>query len=148
MKHLVLLTIIFLFLGCSTSNYDKKENKRIVNELLVEFLTAVEKNDYDVLDRIVHDEFVIYENGSIWNLERLSTELENFKNVEVKYTLGNVHSIVDENVAHLQFKNIGQFVYPDTTIVLDFIESATFVKEEENWYLRFYHSTHLKRNGE
>lgn len=147
MKHLLSLLIILLLISCS-SNFDKKENKKIVNEMLTEFLHAVEKNDYDVLDRIAHDEFVIYENGSVWDLERLSTELENFKNVEVKYTLSHEHIIVDENVAHVQFKNHGIFIYQDTTVNLDFIESATFVRENESWYLRFYHSTHLNRSSD
>lgn len=139
--------MVFWLVSCN-SNYNRNENKRIVKNMLSEFLLAVEENDYDKLQKIVHEDFVIYENGSVWDLTRFSIELENFQNVDVKYKLRNVHTIVDQNVAHLQFLNKGKFVYPDTTIVLDFIESATFVRNESNeeWMLRFYHSTHLNRN--
>lgn len=145
MKYLLSLSIVLFLVSCNP-NFDKKENKRVVNEMLVGFLTAIENNDYDTLEKLTHNDFVIYENGSVWNLDQLTTELESFKNVNVSYTLGHIHSIVDENVAHLQFKNNGIFAYTDTTLVLNFIESATFVKDNGNWYLRFYHSTHLKRS--
>ena len=140
--------MIFWLVSCN-SGYNRNENKKIVKDMLSEFLMAVEENDYDKLQKVVHEDFVIYENGSVWDLTRFSTELENFQNVEVKYKLRNLHTIVDENVAHLQFLNKGKFVYPDTTIVLDFIESATFVRDESSskWSLRFYHSTHLKRDN-
>ena len=148
MKHFIFLSIFAFLISCNTWNSDKKANEKVVNDMLVEFLEAIEKNDYDVMERITHKEFIIYENGTVWDLGQLSTELENFKNVKVTYTLGEVHSIVDEKVSYLHFNNNGNFVYSDTTINLDFIESATFVKEGSIWYLRFYHSTHLKRDEE
>ncbi len=145
MKYLIPLLIVFLLVGCNDS-FNRKEQQKIVNSMLSEFLIAVQDNDYDKLEQLTHKDFVIYENGSVWDLKRLSTELEGFQNVDVTYKLHDIHTIVDENVAHMQFLNTGEFVYPDTTIVLEFIESATFLRDDDDmWFIRFYHSTHLKR---
>lgn len=147
MKYLITFTIIFFLASCNC-NFDKKENKTIVNDMLVEFLKAIEDNDYDALDRLTHDDFVFYENGMVWDLERLNTELDNFNNVDVSYEIKHIHSIVDMNVAHLQFETNGKFVYPDTTIMLEFIDGATFVRDNENWYIQFYTSTHMIKTKE
>ena len=144
MKNFIyLLTFLFLF-GCVTNHVDNKENEKIVLGVLNGFIGAVENKDYAKIEQLTHNDFVIYENGSVWDVQRFSQELEGYQDVSIKYNLEDVHTIVDQNTAHIQFFNTGSFQHPDTLISLKFIESATLVREDDVWTIKFYHSTHLK----
>ncbi len=137
--------IIFgIFLISCASNVNKKSDKKIVKSVLNQFITAVQDKDYSKLDQLTQDDFVIYENGLVWSFEEFSSELEDYDSVKINYELSNLHLIIDNTTAHAQFMNRGTFEYPDTTIVLNFIESATFIKDDDNWQIKFYHSTHSK----
>lgn len=143
MRNIFYLIIAILLFSCN-GHVDNKDNEKIVLNVLNDFIKAIETKDYAKLDQLTHNDFVIYENGSVWDINRFSQELEGYENVKIKYELENVHSIVDQNTAHVQFLNKGTFVHPDTVVNLQFIESATFIRENSNWTIKFYHSTHLK----
>ncbi|MGE4289048.1 MAG: nuclear transport factor 2 family protein [Salinivirgaceae bacterium] len=123
---------------------EQKENHKLIDELLHQFVTAVQEFNYEEMERLTNDDFIIYENGSVWNTKEFFNALEGFQDVKINYNIDKLNIIVDNNTAHAQFINHGTFVYPDTTIHLNFIESSTFVKENGNWTIKFYHSTHLK----
>ncbi|MDA3894062.1 MAG: nuclear transport factor 2 family protein [Salinivirgaceae bacterium] len=143
MKKLFYVIFGLLLIACS-SNTSKRTNEKIVKNVLNDFISAVEEKNFSALADLTHDDFVIYENGLVWNLEQFTMKLEEYENVGIKYKLKDLHIIVDKNTAHAQFHNQGTFNHPDTVIVLNFIESATFIKHKGNWQVQFYHSTHLK----
>jgi hypothetical protein len=116
----------------------------MVKKMLNDFITAVQDKDFAELEKLTTDDFVIYENGLVWDFEEFSRKLEEYDSVTIKYDLTDLNLLVDAQTAHAQFHNVGIFNHPDTTIVLYFIESAAFVKENDNWQIKFYHSTHLK----
>lgn len=141
MKKLAYIIIGILLISCCTSS---NEDEKIVTKVLNEFITAVQDKNYSRLELLTDDDFVIYENGLVWGLEEFSLKLEEYDSVSIAYTLKDLHLMVDNNTAHTQFHNQGIFTHPDTVIVLNFIESATLVKVDNNWKVKFYHSTHLK----
>jgi len=143
MKRLAYVIIGLLLVSCGTISNKKNEEKR-VTQVLKDFITAVQDKNFSSLDQLTSDDFVIYENGLVWDFEQFSLKLEEYDSVKINYVIKDLHLIVDENTAHAQFHTEGTFVHPDTTIVLYFIESAAFVKENNNWQIKFYHSTHLK----
>ncbi len=143
MKKIALLFVLAGFWACN-QQMEQKENHKLIDELLHQFVTAVQEFNYDEMDKLTHDDFIIYENGSVWNTKEFFSALEGFQEVKITYKIDKLNIIVDNNTAHAQFINHGTFMYPDTTINLNFIESSTFVKENGNWTIKFYHSTHLK----
>lgn len=143
MKKFIFLLVLTSFWACNQQK-EQKENQKLIDELLHQFVTAVQDFNYDEMDKLTHDDFIIYENGSVWNTKEFFNALENFQDAKITYQIDKLNIIVDNNTAHAQFINHGTFVYSDTTINLNFIESSTFVKEGGNWTIKFYHSTHLK----
>lgn len=143
MKNLTYLLFLLFMFGCN-NHVDNRANEKIVLDVLNDFIEAIENKDYAKLDQLTHDDFVIYENGSVWDYDRFTQELEEYQDVKIVYQLEDIHTMVDKNTAHVQFYNKGTFVYSDTTIHLQFIESATFLREDNNWTIKFYHSTHSK----
>lgn len=142
MKNLIYLLLISFIISCNTSSHNS--DKATVNNVLNDFISAVENKEFSKIEELIGDDFVIYENGLIWTFDEFSLKLEEYDSVKINYNLSNLHFIVDKKTAHAQFHNKGVFEYSDTTITLYFIESATFTKENNNWKINFYHSTHLK----
>jgi len=143
MKKLVYILMGLLLVSCAANNA-KKDDEKKVKALLNDFITAVQDKNFSELDKLTCDDFVIYENGLVWDFGQFSLKIEEYDSVTINYVVKDLHLLVDANTAHAQFHNEGTFVYPDTTIVLYFIESAAFVKENNDWQIKFYHSTHLK----
>lgn len=143
MRNIIYLFIVVLMVSCSSTG-NRKSDKAAVKKVLNDFITAVQNKEFSDIQSHVGNDFVIYENGLIWDFTEFSLKLEEYDSVKISYDLSNLHLIVDNGTAHAQFRNRGTFSYPDTTIILNFIESATFVKENESWKIMFYHSTHLK----
>ncbi len=145
MKNLAYTLLVLLVVGCA-SHQNKVHDEKVVKQVLNDFITAVQDKNFGELDNLTKDDFVIYENGLVWDFKEFSRKLEEYDSVKITYALSDLHLIVDENTAHAQFHNVGTFVFPDTTIVMKFIESATFVKDNGNWQVQFYHSTHSANN--
>ena len=144
MKNLIYFVVLLFMVSCNSVN-NHNSDKKIVKEVLDSFISAVENKEFSKIESLIDKDFTIYENGLIWNYDEFSLKLEEYDSVKINYELSNLHLIVDKKTAHAQFHNQGTFIYPDTTIVLNFIESATFSKEDNNyWKIIFYHSTHLK----
>jgi hypothetical protein len=143
MKRILILLAIVSIWGCSQQK-SGTDNPKFIKGLLNDFITAIEDYNYEELDKLTHPDFIMYENGSVWNTKEFFQALEGFQEVKITYDIDKLNIIMDHNTAHAQFINHGTFAYPDTTIHLNFIESSTFVKENNIWYIKFYHSTHLK----
>lgn len=143
MRNLAYLFVVVLMVSCSSISSNKSD-KEAVEKVLNTFITAVENKEFSDIEQLIGDDFVIYENGLIWDYNEFAVQLEEYDSVGINYEISNMHLIVDASTAHAQFRNTGIFEYPDTTISLNFIESATFVKENNEWRIMFYHSTHLK----
>ena len=142
MKNLIYLFVVVLMVSCSSLN--RSSDEATVKNVLNDFITAVQNKEFSTIEGLVADDFVIYQSGMVWNFQQFSSELEEYDSIQINYELSNLHLIIDNETAHAQFMNKGTFVYPDTIIVMNFIENATFIKENKNWQINFYHSTHLK----
>lgn len=142
MKNLIYLFVFVLMIGCSSINQSLE--KTAVKTVLNDFITAVQNKEFSTIEGLISEDFIIYENGLVWNFDEFSLKLEEYGSVKINYELSDLHLIVDKTTAHAQYINKGTFIYPDTTIMLNFIESATLIKENTNWKITFYHSTHLK----
>ncbi len=143
MKKLVFIIALFSIISCGQQN-EKQDNPKFIEDILNDFISAVEDCNYEKLDKLTHPDFIIYENGSVWTTKEFFQALEGFQDVKITYKVDKPSIIVDNNTAHAQFINHGTFVYSDTTIQMNFIESSTFIKENGIWFIKFYHSTHLK----
>ena len=142
MKNLIYLFVVVLMASCSSLN--RSSDKATVKDVLNDFITAVQNKEFSKIEDLVAEDFVIYQSGMVWNFQQFSSELEEYDSVMISYELSNLHLILDNKTAHAQFMNKGIFTYPDTIIEMNFIENATFIKENKNWHINFYHSTHLK----
>lgn len=143
MKKMISLLVLLGLMACVQQ---PKENNRVtfIEDLLDDFMTAVQEYNYEELDKLTDKDFMMFENGRIWNTKEFLQALEGYQDVKITYDIEKIDIILEQNTAHAHFLNHGTFVYPDTTIYMNFIESCTFKKNDDIWYLHYYYSTHLK----
>jgi hypothetical protein len=107
------------------------------------------------LEKVVTDDFVIFEMGQEFTLDEFKRFLEsaNYSDwVSTQWQLSN-HSVwADENAAHIHYHNTGVFVYPDSNQSAQltqqdnfWLESAFFVREEGQLRLKFLQSENVYR---
>ena len=119
MRNLLYILIAILFIGCTTTN--NKENEKIVKQLLNDFITAVEEKNFAEIESLTNNDFVIYENGLVWNMEQFSAKLEEYQrnNIGIKYKLKDIHFIIeqtpetklDETLENKNKKNLSCFLF-------------------------------------
>ncbi len=147
MRNLAIILILFMSGGCSQKEC-RKDDPNIINKIIVDYFNAISGKDYERLFELSTSDFVLFENGAIWNNDSLIQAVKKkymlMPDSKMSYRFENFDTKVDCNSARSVYLNIGTRVLPDTTIYYNWLESATFTKEAGKWKLEFLHSTRLK----
>ena len=94
------------------------------------------------MNEITTNDFVLYEDGKVWNNDSLIKFLNKFPKLTVEYKFDNLIINVDKTSGDMTYFNHADFVLNDTTKMnLNWIESATFRKIDGNWKINFLHSS-------
>ena len=141
MKRIFSITVLIaLLLGCkSTNQTDDPENLKGV---LFSFFDALKAKDYQKLKEVTTADFILYEDGKIYNNDSLVKALNKFPKFTAEYKFDNFKIDVGSDIASMFYLNHGDFVFNDTTHVsFNWLESADFKKVDDKWKLEFLHST-------
>ena len=138
----VKLLLITLGFGLLTSCTQKKDDPEILKQVLKDYFDGIKTSDLEKLNSLTTSDFVLFENGKIWNNDSLVTPNPKIKSFEGKWTFDNMKVNVDESSGDIIYFNHGDFIYNDTIKrEVDWVESATFRKVNGQWKLNFLHST-------
>ena len=111
----------------------------------VKNINVWEDNDFEKMQTLITEDYILYEDGLIWNNDSLIKGLKGyltaFPGATFDYRLSNFKTTVGMNVATTYYQNEGKMITPDSTFQFNWIESAFFVKEENEWKISFLHST-------
>jgi hypothetical protein len=147
MRNLTIIILILLSGGCSQKECKKADPKEI-DQIIVDYFKAISDNEFDKLYKLSTSDFILYENGVIWNndslIQAVKKRLSLTPDSKTTYRFENFNTKVDCNSARTDYLNIGKRELRDTTFTIRWLESATFVKEDGKWKLEFLHSTRLK----
>ena len=98
--------------------------------------------DLDKLNSLTTSDFVLFEDGKIWNNDSLVTLKDQFKSFKGEWKFENMKVNIDESSGDIVYFDHGKFVFNDTiTVEFDWLESATFRKVDGEWKMNFLHST-------
>ncbi len=136
------LFMITLAIGLLTSCTQKKDDPEILKQVLTDYFDGIKTSDLGKLNSLTTSDFVLFENGKIWNNDSLVKTNPQIKSFEGNWTFDNMKVNVDESSGDIIYFNHGDFIYNDTIKrQVDWIESATFRKVNGQWKLNFLHST-------
>ena len=106
------------------------------------YFDGIKTKDFQKMRDLTTDDFVLYENGKVFNNDSLFKIINNFPKYTAGYKLEKLKINVDNNSGNIIYYNHGDFVFNDTTKVkFDWLESATFKKVDGKWKMDFLHST-------
>jgi len=141
-KTALFLMIIggFTFNSCQTNKQTDDPEK--LKAVLIAYFDALETRDFQKLKDLSTIDFVLFEDGKIFNNDSLINLMNSMPNAKVDYRFENFNISVDNQIGHIRYYNYGDFTMNDTIhMTLNWIESATFKKIDNNWKLEFLHST-------
>jgi len=146
MKNLLLAISLFLFLfnGCKPSN--RRNNPENLKEVLIDYFGGIKTKNYQKMKDLTTSDFVLYEDGKIWNNDSLIHLVKNSPKFTAEYTFKDFKITVDDSTGSMYYSNHGAFIFNDTSHVnFDWLESASFKKINDHWKIAFLHSTTKKK---
>ena len=143
MKNVSLIFFVIvglLFSACQQSaETDDPENLKIV---LTEYFNGIKTKDFQKMKDLTTNDFVLFEDGKVFNNDSLFKMINSFPQYTVEYTFDNMTINVDNKTGNMRYSNRGEFVMMDTMrMTYNWLESATFKKVDDTWKLEFLHST-------
>ena len=151
MKKIMILSINLLLFGC-TSNQRITEEE-IMNTLLGMFDSfSVESSDKDNFYNWVTDDYLLYEMGKTFTASEFLEFASSFNTIEDDWELSDMKISIDNNSAHVYFKNKGRFVTLNngqkTLLNYEWLESAYMVKVDGKLKIKFYFSDTINQSSQ
>lgn len=135
----LMLGVAFLA-GCQ--NNKSTDNPEILKQVVTGYFEGIASKDFEKMKAATTDDFVLYEDGEVWNNDSACRNIRKSLPFTVKYKLDNFKINVDNYSGDATYSNHADFVFHDTVnLSLDWIESATFRKTPNGWKMNFLHLT-------
>jgi hypothetical protein len=133
--------IIFAFAGVCVQAQDK--NVKAVQETINTFFKAFSEGDFKYIKQTSKTDFLLLEQGMIWNLDTLQNKLAKPK--PAGYTRKNRFEFFETRItgkrAWVGYHNYADFETAAGKRKIHWLESAVLVKEKNSWKLEMMHST-------
>lgn len=136
--------IILLFLGTIGScNQEKKtDSPELLKKVLSDYFDGIKNKDLDKLNSVTTDDFILFEDGKVWNNDSLINFANSFGSFQGSWTFDYKRINVDQLSGDIVYLNHGNITLNDTTkLIFDWVESATFKKVDGTWKMNLLHST-------
>jgi hypothetical protein len=118
------------------------DDPELLKKVLTSYFEGIENKDFAKLKALTTDDFVLYEDGAVWNNDSAFMNIKRHIPFTVKYTLSNFKIYVDNASGDMTYINHADFVFKDSRkLALDWIESATFRKIDGVWKINFLQVT-------
>jgi hypothetical protein len=137
-KCLLALVMLIALIGCQPTKDDPENLKRV----LVAYFDGVASKDLKKLNDVTTSDFVLFEDGRIWNNDSLVTTMNKYyKNFSAKFSFEYVNVNVDQESGQLTYYNRCNCIINDTSKTFNWLENATFKKVDGKWKMNFLHSS-------
>ncbi len=140
-----LTTLLFLFtvaIIICCQQPQKSDDPEVLKKILTDYFAGIKNKDVAKMNSVTTPDFILFEDGKVWNNDSLINFLNTFKSFQGNWTFKYMKVSIDALSGNMIYQNHGDFVMNDTTKVqLDWIESATFRKVDGSWKMNFLHST-------
>jgi ketosteroid isomerase-like protein len=135
------LLILFVIGVLSANAQDKNIN--VVQETINTFFKAFSEGDFTYIQKTSTKDFLLLEQGMIWNLDTLQNKLAKPK--PAGYSRKNRFEFFETRItgkrAWVGYHNYADFETAAGKRKIHWLESAVLVKEKNSWKLEMMHST-------
>lgn len=138
------IAIVLLIIGALTSCQKNRQtdDPEILKQILAEYFDGIKNLDKNKLDSLTTSDFILFEDGRVWNNDSLINFGKQFKSFTGEWKLYNMKIHIDQTSGDIVYDDHGELLINDTLkLTFDWLESATFRKINGNWKINFLHST-------
>jgi ketosteroid isomerase-like protein len=140
MKILIFLFALGVTVSCNMAK--RTDDPEVLKKVLSDYFDAIKSKDLDKMKSVTTNDFIIFEDGKIWNNDSLMNFINSFSSFQGSWTFDYMRATIDELSGNIVYESHGEFIINDTTqMELDWVESATFRKARGSWRLDLLHST-------
>jgi hypothetical protein len=120
------------------SNDDPEKLKNVLNS----FFQGVATQDIAKLRMATTSDFILYEDGRLWNIDSALMNIRSRMPYTVKFQIENMKFFVDRKSGDVTYTNHGDFVFNNRQkFSLVWVASATFRKINSIWKINFLQAT-------
>jgi ketosteroid isomerase-like protein len=144
----VTLLCLAFVAGCQPSRQAEDEAAG-VRQGLNRFFAAISRFDYQGLRAAGTADYVLLEEGLVWNMDSLVTTVQDLQKggLTIAYVLEDIRPSIAGSVAWATYRNRGILSGPKGADTLRWVESAVFRKQGRVWKLALLHSTRVRPAG-
>jgi len=142
MKHILLIVAsVMLLIGCQSEESARSDVEQVVRDMFAGFSAF----DKEAIQSTCTDDFVLLEQGMVWNIDSLINVLMPLKgNATLTYRLEDFMTTIRGATAYTHYWNHGLMEMGGEQIRIQWLESAVFRKEGGIWKMSLLHSTQVE----
>jgi hypothetical protein len=142
MKKIIFILVIQAIFLNACKQRGGTDGQEKLKAVLNGYFEGIAKKDYQKMKDLTTDDFLLFEDGKIFNNDSLINMVGNFKKFTATYAFDNFRINVDDSVGNMSYFDHGEFTINDTIhLTFNWLESASFKKIGDKWKLAFLHST-------
>jgi len=147
---LLVLTLLSTSLGFSQKNTEK--DKALIKEVIVKSFDELWSNmDSKLIEKFYTKDFILLENGEIWNNDSIVSNFEKVRLQEKKLPkrinkIDFVEVKIANGMAWVAYQNQGTWTLENKFLgKANWLESAVLVYTDKSWKIQMLHSTVVKK---
>ena len=149
MKRINLIILMMLFTTISFGQVSNETDKTRIKNLIIESFDEIwSKLDAKNIDKYYTKDFLLLENGEVWNNDSIKNYLDNAMlrkpNLKRMNTIEVIEIKIANKMAWIAYQNYATFS-SDNKIIrkAHWLESATAILTKNGWKLEMLHSTRI-----
>jgi lysophospholipase L1-like esterase len=133
---------LLLLAACHPAGGGHTDDPALLQHVLTDYFDGIGEHDTAKMRAVTTDDFILYEDGLVWNNDSAFMNIRRNLPFSVKFTIGNMRMFVDEHSGDCVYTNRADFVFRDTFHKrIEFLESASFRKTAAGWKMSLLHVT-------
>ena len=123
-----------------------QNEKDSIETSIIRFFDGLSEFNNDKLRNYSAPDFLLLENGEVWNLDTLINKLGEHKHLNIKRTnkFQFIRTEQSGNTAWVSYYNTAEMKFKDKQQTVKWLESAVLTKDRGRWIIKQLHSTPLK----
>jgi hypothetical protein len=149
MKRLSFIILMMFFKTISFGQVSNETDKTLIKNLIIESFDEIwSKLDAKNIDKYYTKDFLLLENGEVWNNDSIKNYLDNAMlrkpNLKRMNSIEVIEIKIANKMAWIAYQNYATFS-SDNKIIrkAHWLESATAILTENGWKLEMLHSTRI-----
>jgi lysophospholipase L1-like esterase len=140
--------IVLICIGVMACAGARAQDSVTLRKLVTAYFDGVAAKSFVALDSVVTRDFLIYEDGKVWNNDSVFHNIQYHQPFAVNFTLTNFRIFTDTRSGEVRYHSQADFVVADSIkFTVSFLETALCRKTAAGWKISLIHVTGEKPPG-